>query len=80
MALPSRGELVIIFKTPVYAFGPYNAEEGPNTISICFTSSNETGITLYAINLSDGTFAILPSVSVKSLELKEVLKPRALRL
>ena len=80
MALPSKGELVIIFKTPVYAFGPYNAEDGPNTTSICFTSSKDTGITLYAINLNDGTFAILPSVKVKSLELKEVLNPLALKL
>ena len=78
--MPSRGELVIIFKTPVYAFGPYRADEGPNTTSICFTSSNDTGITLYAINLKDGTFAILPSVSVSSLELNEVLNPLALKL
>ncbi len=76
----SSGELVMIFKTPVYALGPYSAEEGPKTTSICFTSSNETGITLYAMRRKDGTLAILPSVRVNSLELKEVLNPRALKL
>ena len=69
-----------IFKTPLWALGPYNAEEGPNTTSICSTSSNDTGITLYAVNRSEGTLAILPSVNVKSLELKDELKPLAVIL
>ena len=43
-------------------------------------ASDERGITLYAIRRSDGTCAIRPSVSVNNLELKLLLKPRALRL
>ena len=41
-----KGEEVTIFRTPLCAFGPYNAEEGPRTTSICSTSSKDTGSTL----------------------------------
>ena len=74
------GEEVTIFNTPLWALGPYNAEEGPSTTSICSTSSKDTGITLYAVSLREGTFAILPSVRVNNLELKEELNPRAVML
>ena len=67
----SRGDLVMMFTTPVSAFAPQTADAGPRTTSICLMSPKLVGRKSHRTSPKKSRYTDRPSIST-SCELERV--------
>jgi hypothetical protein len=69
-----------MFRTPLYAFGPYSAEPGPRISSMLENSSIGYDSAAHSCEPRKGTEGSRPSMRVRMRRFSVVLNPRALKL